>query len=117
MIFEEDKPLGELLIFSDDNVIYPDNFIKIYHELTLNQPEANILGGVVISHWPGEVLSGLLEGIDAVVAFAITPAVAGHQTGLMALSNYMDLTWQSNVMCFIKVSGPMKILAPTVATT
>ena len=83
LIFETDIPLGELIIFSDDDVMYPNNFIKIYHELTLSQPEADIYGGAVIPHWPSEVPQGLLEGVDAVVAFAITPAEAGYQTGLI----------------------------------
>jgi glycosyltransferase involved in cell wall biosynthesis len=83
LIFEKDISLGQLLIFSDDDVIFPNDFIKMYHQLTISQPEINIFGGAVIPHWPSEVPSGLLEGIDAVVAFAITPAEAGYQTGLI----------------------------------
>lgn len=83
LIFEGNVPLGELLIFSDDDVIFPENFIKKYLELIINQPEINIFGGAVIPHWPNEVPHAILEGIDAVVAFAITPAAAGYQTGLI----------------------------------
>lgn len=83
LIFEADLPLGELLIFSDDDVIFPHNFIKNHLQLALSHPDTNIFGGAVIPHWPGEVPPGLLEGIDAVVAFAITPAEAGYQTGMI----------------------------------
>jgi glycosyltransferase involved in cell wall biosynthesis len=83
LIFEGDVPFGELLIFSDDDVIFPEDFVKRYLELIIDQPEISIFGGAVIPHWPYEVPSGLLEGINAVVAFAITPAAAGYQTGFI----------------------------------
>ena len=83
MIFEGDNQLGKLLIFSDDDVIFPNNFIKTYHDMTTNQPDTNIFGGSIIPCWPNKVPLGLLEGIDAVVAFAITPAEAGYKTGLI----------------------------------
>jgi glycosyltransferase involved in cell wall biosynthesis len=83
LIFENDIPLGQLLIFSDDDVILPTDFIQVYHDLTLSQPDVEIFGGAVIPKWPGEIPLGLLEGVDEVVAFAITPAEAGYQTGLI----------------------------------
>jgi glycosyltransferase involved in cell wall biosynthesis len=83
LIFEGDVTLGELLIFSDDDVIFPENFIKKYLELIISQPKIYIFGGAVIPHWPNEVPHAILEGIDAVVAFAITPTAAGYQTGLI----------------------------------
>jgi glycosyltransferase involved in cell wall biosynthesis len=83
LIFEGDVALGELLIFSDDDVIFPEDFVKRYLELIIEQPEINIFGGAVFPHWPNEVPHTILEGIDAVVAFAITPATAGYQTGLI----------------------------------
>jgi glycosyltransferase involved in cell wall biosynthesis len=83
LIFDTELVLGDLLIFSDDDVIFPQHFIHSYLQMTLSQPKTNIFGGAVIPHWPGDVPSGLLEGIDAVVAFAITPTEAGYQTGLI----------------------------------
>ncbi|PKG93004.1 glycosyltransferase family 2 protein [Paraglaciecola sp. MB-3u-78] len=83
LIFEVNIPLGDLLIFSDDDVIFPNHFINNYLELTIRQSKTNIFGGAVIPHWPSEVPSGLLEGIDAVVAFAITPSESGYQSGLI----------------------------------
>jgi glycosyltransferase involved in cell wall biosynthesis len=83
LIFEGDVALGELLIFSDDDVIFPEDFVKRYLELIIEQPEISIFGGAVIPHWPNEVPHKILGGIDAVVAFAITPATAGYQTGLI----------------------------------
>jgi glycosyltransferase involved in cell wall biosynthesis len=83
LIFEGNVPLGELLIFSDDDVIFPESFIKRYLQLKISQPEISMFGGAVIPHWPNEVPRAILEGIDAVVAFAITPATAGYQTGLI----------------------------------
>lgn len=83
LIFEPDIVLGDLLIFSDDDVIFPQHFIHGYLQMTLSQPKTDIFGGAVIPHWPGDVPSELLEGIDAVVAFAITPTEAGYQTGFI----------------------------------
>jgi glycosyltransferase involved in cell wall biosynthesis len=83
LIFESDVSLGELLIFSDDDVILPENFIERYFKLIISQPEINIFGGAVVPRWPNEAPHIILEGIDATVAFAITSSESGYQTGLI----------------------------------
>jgi glycosyltransferase involved in cell wall biosynthesis len=73
--------LGQLIIFSDDDVIYPEFYFERYLTLARDHTDFSIFGGKVIAKWPSEPRPEMLNGIDAVVAFAITPESAGYSAG------------------------------------
>lgn len=83
-VFEYPALLGDVLIFSDDDVIFPLNLFSGYAVLAEQHPNQHIFGGVVNAHHEQTPPPALLAGIDAVVAFAITPTDKGYQTGLIA---------------------------------
>jgi len=80
-IFDPDVVLGDLLIFSDDDVVFPSNFLTIYFKLFSKHRDYGIFGGQVSALWPSIPSKNMLEGIDPVVAFAITPETAGYVEG------------------------------------
>lgn len=82
-VFEHPELLGELLIFSDDDVIFPTDFLIRYQQLSQQWPEAGIFGGRIDARWPSSPNQALLEGVDKVVAFAITPTEWGYESGLI----------------------------------
>lgn len=82
-VFEHPELLGELLIFSDDDVIFPIDFIKRYQLLSSQWPGAGIFGGRIDARWPTEPEQALLDGVDKVVAFAITPTDWGYESGII----------------------------------
>jgi len=80
-IFNDSVPLGELIIFSDDDVIFPVNFLQLYCQLYRSHQYYTVFGGTVAPCWPYPPNQAMLAGIDPVVAFAITPPSAGYLDG------------------------------------
>ena len=80
-IFDDKVYLGELLIFSDDDVIFPKNFITKYYSLYKQHKDFGVFGGRIAALWPSPPDPNLLAGINPVVAFAITPETAGYFEG------------------------------------
>jgi hypothetical protein len=70
-----------LVIFSDDDVIYPEDFFTTYFALHKNKVDCEVFGGSVEAKWPFSPNQNMLDGIDPVVAFAITPKSAGYNEG------------------------------------
>ena len=80
-IFKSDVDLGELLIFSDDDVVLPRDFIERYYLVIQQFPDIEIFGGCVEPLWIKQPPENLLLGIDIVVAFAITPKDREYLSG------------------------------------
>lgn len=80
-IFEHHDILGDFLIFSDDDVIFSKDFITNYASLFRNYPNHKVFGGIVTPHWQKVPSEELLNGIDEVVAFAVTPPSRGYAPG------------------------------------
>lgn len=82
-IFNNPQYLGELLIFSDDDIIFPSDFVSRYKSMAEKHPDVGIFGGRVDAKWPRTPSEALLNGVDKVVAFAITPPDWGYKSGLI----------------------------------
>ncbi|PTB93704.1 hypothetical protein C9974_07605 [Marinobacter sp. B9-2] len=82
-IFNNEVSLGDLIIFSDDDVIFPQNFLTRYSAISKEFSDISIFGGGVAPFWLKEPPRSLLVGIDTVVAYAITPKEQGYCQGLI----------------------------------
>lgn len=82
-VFEYPEYLGDLLIFSDDDVIFPSDFVSRYVSVASQFQNIKIFGGRIDAKWPQRPSDALINGIDKVVAFAITPEDWGYETGLI----------------------------------
>lgn len=80
-IFEHENLLGDLLIFTDDDVILPKDFVKRYCECVELNQNFDVFGGKIEPFFTVKPPENLLEGIDAVVAYAITPKEYGYKAG------------------------------------
>lgn len=66
------EELGELIIFTDDDVLPDSNWLSSYEQLALSQPNFHLFGGPIMPHWEASPPKGLIEGIPTHVAFALT---------------------------------------------
>ncbi|MEC8965463.1 MAG: glycosyltransferase [Pseudomonadota bacterium] len=66
------EPLGDIIIFTDDDVLPHENWLVAYAELFEEQPEFNLFGGRILPYWEAAPPNGLLEAIPVHVAFALT---------------------------------------------
>ena len=64
---------GDLVIFTDDDVIPMQNWLVAYIKLAEQHPEISVFGGSIIPHWPGKVPESLLVSIPLGPAFAVHP--------------------------------------------
>lgn len=81
-IFNSSINLGDLVIFTDDDVIFPPDFIMRYVILANENPDFSLFGGRIEPHWMSEQPSeALLNGINHVVAYALTPKSEGYEKG------------------------------------
>lgn len=80
-LFSEKIKLGDLVIFTDDDVVLPPHFLQKYADAAKQQINFDIFGGTVEALWPSNPPSNMLKGIDVAVAFAVTPAEKGYKTG------------------------------------
>lgn len=80
-IFNYIDKLGDLIIFSDDDVLFTADFVLNYAKFAKAYQDAYIFGGRVDAYWSEQPKAELLDGIDSVVAFAITPEERGYKTG------------------------------------
>jgi len=73
--------LGELIIFSDDDVIFPENILEKYLHIANNETEYSLFGGKIVPHWLEQPSKAILEGIPQTVAFALTADEDGYKQG------------------------------------
>lgn len=62
---------GELVIFTDDDIIAPVSWLRSYDELCSAKQDFDIFGGRVVPRWPGPVPRAILESVPLGPAFAI----------------------------------------------
>lgn len=80
-LFSEKIELGDLVIFTDDDVVLSPQFLQKYANAARQQSNFDIFGGTVEALWPSTPPSSILQGIDVAVAFAVTPTEKGYKTG------------------------------------
>jgi glycosyltransferase involved in cell wall biosynthesis len=73
--------LGELIIFSDDDVIFSEDFLDKYLHLANTETDYSLFGGKIIPHWLEKPPLAILEGIPQTVAFALTADEDGYKQG------------------------------------
>ncbi len=69
---------GELVVFTDDDVLVPPDFIKAYAQLAQYETRFSIFGGAIDAKWPEKVDRCLLNAIPLNVAFAVTDTDRGR---------------------------------------
>ena len=72
-----DLSRGELLVFVDDDVVLPENFLERYRRTAASRSEFDLFGGGIVPRWSRTPDPGILAEIPLGTAFAITdPATA-----------------------------------------
>lgn len=64
--------LGDLIIFTDDDVVFSQNFLVEYLSVYSNNQDHQIFGGTILPLWEQECPVEILNQIPATVAFALT---------------------------------------------
>lgn len=75
------KSINDLVIFTDDDVLFDKYFLLEYEILANNKVSYDVFGGAIEPHWEERPPENMLTGINGVVAFAITPGSAGYKNG------------------------------------
>jgi len=66
-----EKARGELIVFTDDDVLVPAGWLTNYCALAQKHPEHAVFGGRIIADWPSPPSRAVLEGVSLGNAFAI----------------------------------------------
>ena len=66
-----EKAGGDLIIFTDDDVLVPPNWLKNYVGLAKNHPEFTVFGCRITPDWPSPPPREILEGVSVGDAFAV----------------------------------------------
>lgn len=64
---------GGVIVFTDDDIVAPVNWLMAYNELSLEHPDVSVFGGRVAPLWPCDPPAGLLTAIPLSAAFAVHP--------------------------------------------
>lgn len=62
---------GDLIVFTDDDVLPMQNWLTAYEELAATHPDISVFGGRVVPHWPGDRPDAIIQSIPLGPAFAI----------------------------------------------
>ena len=84
IIFDHHESLGEYIIFSDDDVVFSSTLLLEYEKVFKRYPSLSIFGGSVRPFWLAPPPKQVIEGVDSVVAFAITPEEKGYASGIIS---------------------------------
>ncbi len=83
---------GELLVFSDDDVVPLKTWLVAYERMARERPEFDIFGGRILPYWMAEPPSWVLERVPMGPVFAVHPAdLAGGET-------HHGMIWGPNMM-------------------
>lgn len=63
---------GDLVIFSDDDVIFPKDWLEIHRQVAHSNPEFDIFGGPIHPRWPETPQEWILKHVPLGTVFAIT---------------------------------------------
>ena len=64
---------GDLIVFTDDDVIPMPNWLVAYEELAKAHPECTVFGGQIVPHWPGHPPEEIMNAIPLGAAYAVHP--------------------------------------------
>lgn len=66
------QSLGDLVVFTDDDVIADRTWLTVLHECAVKHPEVDIFGGAILPFWETPPEEWIIKSIPESVAFAIT---------------------------------------------
>jgi len=66
-----EKAGGELIVFTDDDVLVPTKWLVNYHNLAKNHPDHSVFGCRITANWPSPPSRAVLGGVSLGNAFAI----------------------------------------------
>lgn len=66
------EPLGELVVFTDDDILADPCWLIELHECAARHPEADLFGGTIVPAWEETPASWIVEAIPGSVAFAVS---------------------------------------------
>jgi glycosyltransferase involved in cell wall biosynthesis len=82
---------GELIVFTDDDVVPMPNWLIAFNELAEKHPEVSVFGGRIIPHWPAKIPDAIVQSIP------LGPAFAVHPDGLRDGPVIPDMIWGANM--------------------
>jgi glycosyltransferase involved in cell wall biosynthesis len=82
---------GDLILFTDDDVILPENWLSEYNQVAQANPEFSVFGGRIIPNWPSKPPKEILEGVALGDAFAI------HEAGIPDGEVFYGKIWGPNM--------------------
>jgi len=83
---------GELLVFSDDDVVPLKTWLVAYERMARERPDFDIFGGRILPYWMAEPPSWVLERVPMGLVFAVHPAdLAGGEI-------HHGMIWGPNMM-------------------
>ena len=62
---------GDLIVFADDDIIVPEDWLVKFLELAVAHPEYTVFGSRIVPRWPSPPGEDILQGISLGEAFAI----------------------------------------------
>lgn len=65
-------PIGDLVIFTDDDTIVDSEWLCTMHRCAIEHPEVDLFGGTILPHWEAIPAEWIHKAIPNDVAFAIT---------------------------------------------
>ncbi len=69
---------GELLVFTDDDVRLPTNFLSGYDQVSRRRPDCDLFGGRIVPEWPRDPDPRILLEVPLATAYALTEADRGE---------------------------------------
>ena len=61
---------GEYVVFTDDDIVVPRDWLRSYLALGAGHPEYSVFGGRIVPRWPGDPPQQILKSIPLAAAYA-----------------------------------------------
>lgn len=62
---------GDLIIFADDDIIVPEDWLIKFRKLSTTYPDYTVFGGRIVARWPSPPGDDILHGVSLGEAFAV----------------------------------------------
>jgi glycosyltransferase involved in cell wall biosynthesis len=66
------EPLGDLVVFTDDDIVADPSWLRELHGCAARQPQADIFGGTILPAWEMPPADWILKSIPDSIAFGIS---------------------------------------------
>ena len=82
---------GDLIVFTDDDIVAPKDWLLCYEQLAQEKPGYSIFGGKIIPHWPDARPEAIVRAIPQ------GPAYAGHKEDISSGPTTPGMVWGANM--------------------